>query len=300
MNLRKQKGNNLTEKHIFGDDPRLRCVRSSPEDERDWLENQPICPSLAHYQILHAGIMEANYPYEVVRTCQEGAFFIVTLRGNGRILVNGAWHDCGEGQACLLPAYTTNAFHCIQDGGQWDFCWVRYHHPPEQIPLIASSEPIIDQFSIDQFNAAMQGLLFEAEQEHREAISEQWVLLIHTYVREFVAPHQTDERLWRLWDAVEHNLGSGWTLDIMARTACLSAEHLRRLCKAQHGRSPMQQVRWLRMQRAAAMLVTTDFKIEAIACDVGYKNPIVFSTAFKKHFQLQPSKYRSQQASIRE
>lgn len=294
-----QEGSELIEKHIFGEKTSLRCVRSSLEDHRQWLGNQPVCESLAHYQILHAGIMQAHFPYEVVRTWQEGAFFIVTLSGSGRILVNGAWHHCGEGQACLLPAYTTNAFHCIDDNHGWNFCWVRYQHPDQQIPLIASAEPIINHFNADPFYAAMQGLLTEGQQEHRDAISKQWALLVHTYVREFVAPHRSDDRLWRLWNAIEHNLGYDWTLDLMATKACLSSEHLRRLCKAQHGRSPMQQVRWLRMHRAASMLVTTDYKIEAIAYDVGYKNPIVFSTAFKKHFQLQPSKYRSQQASIR-
>lgn len=288
----------FTETHILGDETSLRCVGSTEKAERPWLEGQPICEALAHYQILHAGIMYARFPYQIVRTFQGGAFFLVTVRGTGQILVNGSWHTCQQGQACLLPAYTTNAFHCVQ-GEEWDFCWVRYRHPEGQIPLIAATAPIIEEFSIDQFHAAIQGMLFEAEQEHRQTITEQWAQLIHIYVSEFVAPYRADDRLWSLWHAVEHDLAYNWTLDSMANKACLSGEHLRRLCKAQYGRSPVQQVRWLRMQRAAELLATTDYKVESIGYDVGYKNPTVFSTAFAKHFHLKPSQYRIKQAEVR-
>ncbi|MBT7958296.1 MAG: AraC family transcriptional regulator [Akkermansiaceae bacterium] len=291
-------GKPLTEKHIFGEKTKLRCVRANENDERDWLDHQPVCAALGHYQILHAGIMQAQHPYEVVRTFQEGAFFIVTLAGAGRILINGRWHQCGEGEACLLPAYATNAFHCAKENQPWDFCWVRYRHPELQIPLIKSSQPILSNFGSDQFHAAMLGLLAESEQGHRHAIIEQWAQLIHTYVREFVTPFRYDDRLWKLWTCIERDLSYPWSLDSMASIASLSTEHLRRLCRAEHSRSPLEHVRWLRMQRAAAMLTTTDYKIEAIAYDVGYKNPVVFSTAFKKHFKLPPSKYRIYQTAF--
>ena len=231
----------------------------------------------------------------MVRAHQGGAYFLVTLRGKGRILINGSWTICSEGQACLLPAYTTNAFHCI-DGEEWDFCWVRYRHPEGQVPLIAAKAPILEEFSTEQFHAAVQGILFESELEHREMITEQWAQLIHIYVREFVAPHRADDRLWPLWNAIENDISQDWTLDSMANKAYLSGEHLRRLCKTQYGRSPVQQVRWMRMQRAAELLLTTNYKIESIGHDVGYKNPTVFSKSFAKHFDLKPSQYRKKQA----
>ena len=52
------------------------------------------------------------------------------------------------------------------------------------------------------------------------------------------------------------------------------------------------QVIYLRMQLAAKLLASTDDKIETIAREVGYENPFVFSTTFKKWVGWRPSDYR--------
>lgn len=298
MTLPQTKKIPLTETHIHGPDTTLECVRAHDKDPRAWLAGQPICSALQQFQIEHAGIMHAKAPYEVVRLSQSGSFFLVTISGRGRILSDKGWKDCLPGEACLLPAYATNALHCIENE-EWEFCWVRYHHPEGQVPLINSTQPVVDKFEHEQFLSAIKGMITEASSMNRFAITQQWVKLIHIYVSEFIAPFRSDERLWRLWSSVESRLEEDWDLPQMAHEACMSTEHLRRLCRSQHGRSPIQQLRWLRMQRAAALLVTTDYKIESIAYDVGYKNPIVFSTAFKREFGVQPSTFRADQAGIR-
>jgi AraC-like DNA-binding protein len=68
---------------------------------------------------------------------------------------------------------------------------------------------------------------------------------------------------------------------------------LRRLCRRELGRSPMHHVIFLRMRHAAKLLAATDDKIETIAGEVGYANPFVFSTTFKKWVGWRPSDYRA-------
>jgi AraC-like DNA-binding protein len=48
------------------------------------------------------------------------------------------------------------------------------------------------------------------------------------------------------------------------------------------------------MQAAAKLLATTGDKVETIATAVGYENPFVFSTTFKKWVGWRPSDYRAQ------
>ena len=287
----------LSEIHVWGEKTHYSCARANADDSREWLSQYPVCPTLATYQMEHVGIMHAEAPYEVVRLCQSGAYFLVTTKGKGQILVNGSWYTCSAGEACLLPAYRTNALRCLE-GEVWEFCWVRYQHADGQIPLIHSSLPLVEQFASLQFLNVMQGMLYESTDPQRQAVTQQWVQLIHIYVSEFIATNQKDGRLWKLWFAVEQNLERQWDLDAMASVASLSTEHLRRLCKSQYGRSPIQQLRWLRMQRAAELLISTGFKIEAIAYDVGYQNPVAFSAAFKKEFGSQPSQYRIKQCVL--
>ena len=79
----------------------------------------------------------------------------------------------------------------------------------------------------------------------------------------------------------------------MARRAHCSGEHLRRLCRKQLGRSPMQHVTYLRFRHAANLLTETDLKLEAIAAEIGYANAFVFSNSFKKWTGRRPSDYRT-------
>ena len=78
----------------------------------------------------------------------------------------------------------------------------------------------------------------------------------------------------------------------LAKEAGYSNEHLRRLCRKQLGRSPMHQVTYLRMRRAAELLASTDQTIESISQEIGYQNPFVFSNAFTKWIGWRPSEYR--------
>ena len=77
----------------------------------------------------------------------------------------------------------------------------------------------------------------------------------------------------------------------MARSVHLSDKQLQRLCLKELGRTPKQQLIWLRMQRAAELLSELGSKVETIASRVGYANPFVFSTTFKRVMGWSPSDY---------
>jgi transcriptional regulator GlxA family with amidase domain len=116
---------------------------------------------------------------------------------------------------------------------------------------------------------------------------------IERYVDRFVAPWRREQRLVAVWEAVREDLGRPWTQRDLADVARTSGEHLRRLCRASLGRSPMRQLAFLRMQHAAHLLATSDLKIDAIARVVGYANPFAFSTTFKRMTGFRPSHYRA-------
>jgi len=124
------------------------------------------------------------------------------------------------------------------------------------------------------------------------------VELIQYYVLRFAQPWHVDDRLWKVWEKVAASLGEGWTLAALAHEAHLSGEHLRRLCRRQLGRSPMHHVTYLRMRRAVELLTSTNDKVETIAATVGYQNPFVFSTTFKKWIGWWPSEHRTKPTKL--
>ena len=75
-------------------------------------------------------------------------------------------------------------------------------------------------------------------------------------------------------------------------------EQLRRLCLWELGRSPMQRLTSLRMERAQELLALTQDTMEKIAQRVGFNDAAVFSRAFKQWVGFSPSLYR-ESATVR-
>jgi len=290
---------NLQETHHIGRSQFV-AIRASGEDQRSWLAHSPVCPLLSQFNIAHVGVIHAESPFTVVRGTQSGTFMMACTSGQGEILVDGRWAQLGEGEACLLPPFVTNAIRATDSESPWTFCWVRYLESQEQLPIVSSKSPVKGLFSSFVLRHAVEGLKWELSRRNQlPSQAKRWVELIHGYVMAFAQPSHGDERLWRLWQLVEADLSHPWTVTEMAAIASVSEEHLRRLCMREIGRSPMKHVIFLRMQQACHLLASSKDKIETISHQVGYNNPFTFSSTFKKWIGQRPSDYRTSSAPRR-
>jgi len=271
----------LEETHIAGPDTRFWKVTASE------------CPALASHHIAHVAVADTAPPHAIVRKDLSGTFIFSCHSGRGRILLDGRWQLMSEGYACIAPPHVLLAFHC-EPKHRWGIAWVRYQQPAGHKPIIQSSSPAMAKFPPEPIRNAVFGLYREQQSRHAPTTVRDWVEIIHTYVVRFASPWQTDDRLVALWDYVEKRLHDPWTVDSLGARCGIGGEQLRRICRRELGRSPLQHVIYLRMQHAAMLLATTNDKIESIAHDCGYENPFVFSTTFKKWVGWRPSEYRLQ------
>ncbi len=278
---------NLSETDIRSSKAEVWIVRSDAEDSRGWLQDSPVCRALANSQIRHLAVAHMPAPFEIVRTRLSGSYFLASFSGEGRVLIDGRWARCPSGRAMLLPPNTLQAFQTLT-GKRWDFCWVRYQERAGQKPLASARTPVVAEFDAEPLRLAILGL--HRECSNHGSLAERWAELIHSYVRQFAQPAAMDSRLWQLWEEVAASLADPWTITEMARRVHLSDKQLQRLCLRELGRSPRQQLIWLRMRRAAELL-QTHAKIDTIARDVGYQNPFVFSTTFKRVMGWSPSAF---------
>lgn len=281
----------LTDRHIFGENTRQTIVRANANDPRKWLQDGPVCPLLTQNHIGHTGIMRASPPYEVVRIEQSGTFMLACFEGEGVVLVDGSWKKIRMGQACLLPPFVMNALKCVP-GKIWKFAWVRYDESRESTPIVSSLSPVTGSFDPLPLKYAIEGLHAEVTGPAIAAALHHWTELIHHYVLRFAQPKHPDDRLWKLWQQVDIDLAYPWSLTTLASIAHVSEEHLRRLCRKELGRSPMQHVTFLRLQKARHLLATTEEKVESIANEVGFKSTFTFSNTFKSWIGVRPSDYR--------
>jgi AraC-like DNA-binding protein len=276
---------------IMGKRTRYLAVCGREDEGREWLVDAPRCKMLGDHHISHTGIMNAEAPYEVFRLNQSGTFMMACLAGEGVVMVDGGWKTIRSGQACLLPPFVMNSLKCVEKK-PWRFAWVRYEESREFKPIVSSLSPVIGCFDGRALESTIEGLHHEAGSEGQAAALHHWSNLVNHYVMKFAEPAGLDERLWRLWTKVGQQPERDWTLPELSEIACLSGEHLRRLCHAEIGRSPMKHLTFIRLQKAIEMISSSDEKIETIAKAVGFSGIHSLSNAFKSWFGKRPSDFR--------
>lgn len=91
---------------------------------------------------------------------------------------------------------------------------------------------------------------------------------------------------------LDSNLAAG---NIIEKLTEFSGQHqrtLKRRFKKATGKSPIQFVQALRVEKAKVMLVSTSKNIESIAADIGYRDTAYFTSLFKNLVGITPMRYR--------
>jgi AraC-like DNA-binding protein len=101
-----------------------------------------------------------------------------------------------------------------------------------------------------------------------------------------------DPHLHRAIQAMHADLDSEWSLEALAETAGLSRAAFAQRFKRLAGDTPARYLARIRIQKAMDMLRSTEENLENIAERVGYRDPFVFSKAFKRLQGASPSEFR--------
>ncbi len=87
---------------------------------------------------------------------------------------------------------------------------------------------------------------------------------------------------------LDHDL----SVEALAKRACFSDRHFRRLFKTAFGAAPAQVIERLRLDEARRRLEGSRVPIDAVAASVGFASADVFRRAFQRRFDIQPHTYR--------
>ncbi|MDX6765818.1 MAG: AraC family transcriptional regulator [Candidatus Methylacidiphilales bacterium] len=273
---------NLSEKHIIG-------ARS-----RENLAQGGRIEALRKRGIEWCGISHVAQPYQMVRKRPDFGHILGCQGGGGEIWFEGRWHAFREGMIFLNPPGHSEAMRAVA-GRRWEFCWVHLQADHFPHPESQHWKPRIFRLDPRPLRTAVEGLLLAQNILPEMPGIDHWAELILLYSHRLIQGERSDVRLWKLWEAVGKDPGRDWSIQELGQMAHLSREHLRRICVKETGRTPMQQVTSIRMQRAAALLQYSDQSIEAIAHAMGYENPFTFSNSFQRWMGSRPSIYRQAQ-----
>lgn len=106
------------------------------------------------------------------------------------------------------------------------------------------------------------------------------------------APTPPHPAVVRVVDALRADLTRRWTLADMAAVAKVAPSYLVRLHRAIIGESPVAHLTRLRIERAAALLLSTGRPIGDIGADVGILDANYFARRFRAHFGCTATAYR--------
>lgn len=128
--------------------------------------------------------------------------------------------------------------------------------------------------------------------------------MMESYIRELVVRlcrYKTDEKqhlnesdlfIYRISEYISNNLSDEISLTSLSKTFSLSEGHLSRKFKAVLGVGINEYIRYVRIQRAAQLLLDTDKSITQISGLCGFNDSNYFSTVFKSTMGTTPHKYR--------
>jgi len=106
------------------------------------------------------------------------------------------------------------------------------------------------------------------------------------------ATHPT-RYLQRAKDLADARYAEPLTVADLARAARLSPAHFSREFRAAFGESPHQYLLTRRLERAAALLRTTDWSVARVCTAVGLTSVGSFTTSFGRMFGRSPTQYRA-------
>lgn len=98
-----------------------------------------------------------------------------------------------------------------------------------------------------------------------------------------------DRHLVRARDLADARYAEPLTVDDLAAAAGLSRAHFSRAFRRAFGESPHQYLLTRRLERAAALLRTTDRSVAEVCLAVGLQSLGSFTTSFKRMFGMTPT-----------
>lgn len=108
------------------------------------------------------------------------------------------------------------------------------------------------------------------------------------------SPRQLEREITakRIYGYMERHYDKKITLESLAGLFNVSIRQLNRLMRQEFGKSIIDVLHGIRIERAKRLLAESDEKVITVAAHVGYEDPSFFSRLFLRHVGCPPSQYR--------
>lgn len=237
--------------------------------------------------------VRTNYTLHMVRS------------GRGVFMANGKTWQIHARQAFLIyPGETTTYRADTKD--PWDYMWIGFHgfrcDEMVQRAGFSPSSPVLTCKNMDQISETMAELLRFGELNYvnellrMSALYRLLALLTENSESSLSGmPGESDPEKLYVRKAVDLLINSREKTVRVADVASaigISRSYLTGIFKREMKVSPQEFLMNFRMERAGDLLRSTASPVGVIAEELGYADSMAFSKAFRKHFQMSPTRFR--------
>jgi len=209
-----------------------------------------------------------------------------------------------QGGLVFIPANTPHRYGASQEA-PWQIRWVHFSGSKSDDYLDRLSGGLFGEVFPEESEQIVSA--FEQAQEVlNEGYTDSGLLLLSANLSRLLAlaiqtkqaqgqkSRLTGLRILNAMKWIREHLAAPLVLPEIARQAGLSVPHFCALFKKQTGMSPMRYLMHARMNRACALLDSTDKPVAEISVDVGFRDAFHFTKTFRAVVGSSPRAYRSE------
>ncbi len=235
----------------------------------------------------------------------EQYILIYCIEGKGGITIDGRKSIVKANQYFIIPKGVPHEYGS-DEKEPWSIYWLHFSGKmaSHYADITGSANSVIrsEVSRIEDRNLLFEEMLLNLEMGYSfENINYANICLSHflasfKYIRQFRQVRKVKEK-----DVVEsailfmkESIPKRVSLSDIASHIGLSSSHFSLIFRTKTGRSPMDYLMHLRIQKACRMLDTTSMRVSEIAVETGYEDPFYFSRVFKNIMNSSPVQYRKE------
>ena len=262
--------------------------------------------------LVHMG-KESCKPYHVFSGVREEYIIHFILSGRGFYSANGNTWSLSGGQLFLIQPNDT-VVYCSDRNEPWSYAWIGFRGSETKSILkqcgFTKNNLVLPSPASDEFLGCFDELFEHVSLSYADGLYRDSVLLklLSTLCRSYSQLSRKEDLgqnsgsgnayVNQVIDYINEMYMKGISVADIANHIGISQAYLNHIFQEELNLSVQNFLIDFRLYKAAMQLVNTSLSIKEISHLVGYRDPLVFSKAFKRKFEVSPKQYRDYEVKM--
>lgn len=235
-------------------------------------------------KFIHVGYREVETQWSTIPHFHEYHEMIVHVAGKTRVVSERKQLTASAGDVLVYPAHVAHLERALETGAHYYISFIL-------TDVGSSIHRICDE---DGRIRKMSEWMHEDCSQPGHGKSAKIELLMRAITAEFFERlgETSNDTVVRTQHYIRTRISAALNLEALARNASMSKYHFLRTFKLQSGRTPMDEVRSIRLDYARDLLITTELSVKEVANKVGFGSEDSMSRRFREKFSMPPSEFR--------